>query len=97
MKYNFSKKEFFKIKLYSNGKLEVEDINATNFHPSRINEIMIIVDGKNDYHFTISSKENLEKNKLKLVKYNLKNIKKDLNFLNKQYNIYTKTYNSLNL
>ena len=94
MKYS-SHKNFFKIKLYTNGKLEVEEVNSTNFHPSQVNEIYEMVSEKGDYCYTISDENNIEKNKLKIVKHQFRKAEKYLSIAKKQYDYYKKAFDKI--
>ncbi len=87
---------YIKITLYSNGKLDLEELNETNFHPSNVNEIRYCISDKLDYCSLISDEKNLEKNKQKIVKHNLRKIEKKLSVLKKQYDCYKKTIDKLN-
>lgn len=91
---NFNKhynKNYFKIKLYQNsGRLQVEEVNETNFHPSQLNEIYQQVSEKDDFSFIIAEEKNVEKNTLKLIKYNLRKVEKELTFIKKQHEAYKK-------
>ena len=87
MKHNNKKnKEYFKVKLYDNGKIEVEELNETNFHPSYLNAFFNSVGNKKDFIFTCCEKKDIEKIKLKILNYVMKEVKKDLDVLTKKYN-----------
>lgn len=95
MKYSHSHKNFFKIKLFTNGKVEVEEVNSTNFHPSQVNEILQMVSEKGDYCYTISDEKNIEKNKLKIVKHQFRKAEKDLSVAKKQYDYYKRAFDKI--
>jgi hypothetical protein len=86
MKYKMNKKKYFKIKLFDNGKFEVEEVNETNFQPIYLKEIYSAIGDKKDYYFTCCEEEKIEKTKAKIVNYLLKDLKKDLDVLTKKYN-----------
>lgn len=95
--YNRQDKNYFKIKLYlTSGRLETEEVNSSNFHPSNINEIYSAIGEKDDISFTVSEEKNIEKNTIKLVKYHLRKVEKELTVLRKQQEAYSKVLNRIN-
>jgi hypothetical protein len=81
------KRNYYKIKFYSDsGRLEIEDINETNFHPSQVNEIYNSVSDKKDFAFMISKQGQVKKNCEKMVKHFLNDFKKQLSVYEKKVN-----------
>lgn len=95
MKYKHNKKKYFFVSVYKTGKIEVDEANATNFHPSYINEIRYCIGNTNDYAFTACEEKNIEKTKLKLLKGFMKGLIKEINTLQKEYDAYNKAYKIL--
>ena len=94
--YNRQYKKYFKIKLYLTfGRLEVEEVNESNFHPSNINEIYNAIGDKDDISFTVSEEKNIEKNSIKLVKHHLRKVEKELTILRKQQDAFSKVLNRI--
>jgi len=96
--YNRQDKKYFKTKLYlASGKLETEEVNSSNFHPSHINEINSAINVDGDISFTVSEEKNIEKNTIKLVKHHLRKVEKELTILRKQQEAYSKVLNRITL
>ena len=94
--YKRQDKKYFKIKLYLTfGRLEVEEVNESNFHPSNINEIYSAIGDKDDISFTVSEEKNIEKNSIKLVKHHLRKVEKELTVLRKQQDAFSKVLNKI--
>jgi hypothetical protein len=97
MKINHSKKNYFFIRFYKTGKVLVEPVNATNFHPSYIGELRYQIGDKDDYVFTACEEKNIEKTKLKVLKKLINEIGKEVSQLKKQFDAYKLAeYNILN-
>lgn len=93
---NKKPKIYYRIKLYlMNGKFEIEEANATNFHPSQINEIYNNYSIDGDYSFIVSEERGIEKNSIKLIKHHLRGVEKELTFLRKQQDGYKKALDGL--
>ena len=93
----FGNKNYFKIKMYlETGRLESEEANATNFHPSQVNEICYSHSEKEDYCFSIVDEKNINKGFTSIIKDNLRKVKKELTVLRKQEEAYEKALSKIN-
>ena len=96
MKHNTTKKDYVVVKFYeSTGKIAVEEINETNFHPSAVGNTYNKIGGKDDYLYTICEKKNLIKTKEKFIKEQLRGVVSELSRLIKLSGNYTNALNKL--
>lgn len=96
MKHNTTNKDYVIVKFYeSTGKIAVEEINETNFHPSAVGNIYKKIGSKDDYLYTICEQKNLLKTKEKFIRGQLKVVVSELSRLNKIKENYTNALNKL--
>jgi hypothetical protein len=91
IKNNTMRKTYKKIKLQlDTGKIFVEDVTESNFHPSQVNEIINEINDKHDYSFTIAESKSVKKQTISLIKYHLRKVEKELSYFRRHQECYQK-------
>jgi hypothetical protein len=85
------RKCYKKIKLQlDTGKIFIEDVTESNFHPSQVNEIINEINDKHDYSFTIAESKSVKKQTISLIKYHLRKVEKELSYFRRHQECYQK-------
>jgi hypothetical protein len=85
------RKTYKKIKLQlDTGKIFIEDVNESNFHPSQVNEIINEINERHDYSFTIAEEKSVKKQTISLIKYHLRKVEKELSYFKRHQECYQK-------
>jgi hypothetical protein len=85
------RKTYKKIKLeLDTGKIFIEDVTESNFHPSQVNEIINEINDKHDYSFTIAEEKSVRKQTISLIKHHLRKVEKELSYFKRHQESYKK-------